>query len=624
MPRPRSTLARTGVLLSLLLLAGHPIRAADPIPYTVTLPDTGETELDAALQASATLIALRDNAPVGPFALIGRARNDIPRLKTALGSFGWYDATIAIRIDGRPLDDPDLPTRLDAAPGPVPVTIQIDRGPRYTIGRIDLQGAIPPQNRTTIDRAIALQPGAPAQAADILAARTRMEDALRATGHALARVDPPIATLDPAAHTLAIAFRIDPGPRVDLGPIEIAGEERVNESFIRRRLLIRQGEPYDPARIEAARQDLAATGVFATVRIRTGATLDPQGQIPIAVDVAERPRRVVSVTAAWSTDLGGLLGAAWQHRNLFGNAEQLNLSANANGIGGSAIRQPGYNITASFVKPDLILRDQTLTLSLQAVQENLNAYDRTAILGGIELAQKLAPEWRLAAGLQAQKSRITQEGVTTDYTLLGLPLSARFDTTGPDPLQDPTAGLRAIVQATPTASLQGGHSFAILQGTAATWLDAANLGAARLGVAPGRTILALRATIGVIQGATTLQIPPDQRLYAGGSATVRGYSFQSIGPRFPDNKPTGGTSLAAASAELRQRIGESWGAVAFLDAGQVTSGTNPFATRPSLGVGTGARYYTGIGPIRLDVAFPLDRRHGDAALQAYIGLGQAF
>jgi translocation and assembly module TamA len=140
----------------------------------------------------------------------------------------------------------------------------------------------------------------------------------------------------------------------------------------------------------------------------------------------------------------------------------------------------------------------------------------------------------------------------------------------------------------------------------------------------GRTVVATRGLVGNAFGADEFGLPPDQRFYAGGSATVRGFRYQSIGPQFPDGNPVGGTAISAGSIELRQRILENYGFVTFIDAGQVTASGAPFTSNWRVGAGIGARYYTSIGPIRLDVAIPLNRQpHGDA-FELYIGIGQAF
>jgi translocation and assembly module TamA len=322
----------------------------------------------------------------------------------------------------------------------------------------------------------------------------------------------------------------------------------------------------------------------------------------------------VNFNAAFSTDLGGTLGASWVDRDLFGNAEQLTLSASATELGGSAAKQPGYNVSATLAFPDWETRDQTLTLNVTALKEYLEAYDRTAYLAGATVARKISPNLTLNVGLTGEQAKITQESVTRDYTLAQIPLGAVFDNTGS--LFDPTHGTKLSATVTPTESIRKpSGTFVITQLTASTYLNLED---------PGRGVLALRALVGGVEGATTFDIPPDQRFYAGGSGTVRGYKYQSVGPRFPDNNPVGGTSIDAVNVEFRQRFGETYGAVVFADAGQVGTGGTPFSGQMRVGAGLGARYYTSLGPIRLDIAVPLNKRKGDDALEAYIGLGQAF
>ena len=97
-----------------------------------------------------------------------------------------------------------------------------------------------------------------------------------------------------------------------------------------------------------------------------------------------------------------------------------------------------------------------------------------------------------------------------------------------------------------------------------------------------------------------------------------------MGPRFPDNTPIGGLSLAEASFEVRQNIGSKWGVVAFVDTGTVGQSVYPTFKDVSTGAGLGIRYNPGFAPIRADVAFPINRRTGDAAFQLYLSIGQSF
>ena len=586
--------------------------AADPQPYAVDLPATGEPGLDAALRASSVLISLREKAPVGPFALITRAREDRGRLAAALDSFGYYGSKISVDIAGRSIDDVGLPTALDTATAEVPVKIHIDKGPLFRLRRVGLTGQPDP----VAEQALKLKPGDPAVATDVLAAQGRMLEALREDGHALAKVDTPVAVLVPPATGLDVSYGVQPGPRVDLGPITIEGLDRVHESYVRRRLLLHAGERFDPRKIDKAREDLAAAGVFSAVTVDAPDHVDPAGQLPLTVRLVERKRHVLGATAAYSTDLGASAGVTWSHRNLFGNAERLDLGAAVTQLGGSASRRPGYDVTATLTQPDIFVRDLDLIYRLEGIKESLDAYDRTAILGGVSVRRRFSAEFSLTAGLQAQQSKVTQEGVTRDYTLLQLPVTAAYDTTGADGLLDATHGIKATGAITPSVSLQAPSAqFVILQASGSTYFDFGS---------NGRSILALRATLASVQGATTFELPPDQRLYAGGSATVRGYKYQSVGPKFADNRPIGGVSLGAATVEFRQRFLSSFGAAVFLDAGEASATSAPFSGNLRMGAGAGIRYYTPFGPIRADIAVPLTKERGDDGFQIYVGIGQAF
>jgi translocation and assembly module TamA len=606
---------RGGILCLLLALALGPTpagRAADTLAYEVAITPSGNGTLDQAVQDASTLASLRQAAPVGPFALIARARADAARFAAALHSFGYYDGRVEITIAGHALDDPALPAALEAiaAGAKVAVQVRLTPGPLFHLRHVSIEGSVPPSVRAKFG----LAPGAPAVAADVLAARDRLLKALRDEGYALARVPEPVATLVPAERALDVAFPVDAGSRVDLGPIRIAGLSRVNESFVRERLSIRQGQPYSPDAIAAAREDLASVGPFSTVRITTADALDAAGELPVQVDLTERPPRVVQFGAAYSTDLGGSASVSWTHRNLFGNAERLTLSAAVTELGGTAAVRPGYNLSATLAIPDWQQRDQTLTLNALAVREYLIAYERTALVASAAVSRQIDRDLTVSVGLTGEQAQFVQEGMTTNYTLLQVPLGLQFDST--HNLLDPTHGVRAAVSVTPTESFsERNATFAIMQASASTYLD---LGA------PGRSVLAMRGLVGTVQAADTFAIPPDQRFYAGGSGTVRGFRFQSIGPQFPDQVPIGGTAIEAASVEFRQRFGATLGAVAFVDAGAIQSRGVPFASTPQVGAGIGARYYTSFGPLRLDFALPVTHQPGSDAFEIYIGIGQAF
>jgi translocation and assembly module TamA len=603
------------------MLAPVPAVAADPVPYAITFDPTGNGALDSALAGSSQLAALRKAAPAGPFALVARARQDVVRLEKALESFGYYAGSIAITIEGRGLGDATLPDSLQALPASATarVAVSVKPGPLFHLGAVTLDGAVP----APAAAGVKLKPGDPAIASSVLAAGTALLTALQEQGYALARVDPPIATLHPASDTLDVRFTVATGPRVDIGPIRFTGLRRMHEAFLRRRLLlVHQGQLYQPSKIEAARQALASVGVFSSVQVQAKPVLDANGEIPLTFAMDERKLHAVSLNAGYSTDLGASAGVTWSHRDLFGNAEQLNISASLTGAGGTADQGLGYDAKIQFLKPDYYRRDQTLEIDVEGLKQDLISYDQTAITAGPILTRKLSHDWSVSAGLKATEEQIIQQGVTRDYTLLALPLTARYDGTGvANPLDDATGGVRATISATPTESFTGaGSTFVILQGSVSTYFDFSALGLSR----PGRAVLAVRGLVGSVQGASEFALPPDQRFYAGGSATVRGYKYQSVGPQFADGNPIGGSAIDAATIEMRQRVWGPVGAAVFADAAQVSTQSAPFGGRLEEGVGFGVRYYTPIGPVRIDVAVPCKRQPDGDSFELYLGLGQAF
>jgi len=597
-----------------------PCQAADPQGYKVDFAATSNGELDAAIKGTSQLQALRDKGPVAPFVLIGRARQDLERLEVALHAFGYYDGKVDLTIAGHALDDPDLVDEIDALPKGASADIQVrfELGPLYHLRRISIDGDVP----DTLRGKLGIASGDVALASKVLDAQSRLLAALGEDGYPLASVQGPVAVADGQEHVLDVTISAQAGPRAQIGPIRLNGLVRVDEDFVRRRLLVHPGDRYSPSRIEKTRTDLLGLGVFSGVTVHHAEALDAQGRIPLVFDLQERPRHGVGLGAAYSTDLGGSAKLTWSQRNLLGGAEQLNLSAAATGLGGTASEGLGYNVTAQLIKPDLVHRDQSLAINVGAIDQKLEAYDQNALSSGVSLNRKFSALWSAGVGVTAERERILQEGLTHDYTLLGLPLSGQFNDTGvTNPLDDTLRGVRATLTVTPTESFGPTNAtFIILQANASTYLDLASLGWAPT----GRSVIAMRVLMGSAIGAAPFSLPPDQRFYGGGSTTVRGFRFQSIGPQFPDQKPIGGTSIDAATLELRERVTADWGMAAFVDAGQVGTTSVPLRNKVYVGAGLGMRYYTPIGAIRLDLAVPVNKQPGSDNFEVYVGLGQAF
>jgi translocation and assembly module TamA len=624
---------------------GSLARAAETLPYSVEFASPGDSAMDATLKATSDLQSLRRTASVSPFGLIARARGDLDRLKTVLEGFGYYQSSVAIRINGLLLDAPDLGDALTSLPkgSTARVAISFTLGPLYHLGRIDIDGDLPEEVRS----ALGLTTGQPALAFNVLAGGARLLNALQERGYAFAQVDPPVAYEAADTPVLDLRFHVVAGAKVNLGEIHIEGLQRMREPLLRARLALHTGDPYRPSAIEKVRRDLLGLGVFAQVSVQTGSATDDSGGVPITFKFRERPRHAIGLSAAYSSDLGASGGVTWTDRNVFGNAEQLSLAASLINLGGSDTTGVGYDTSVKLLLPDFGRRDQSLQFAVGAIKHSLWAYDQTAFTASVTLARKVSSNWSVSLAGAATEETIVQTtgeetvdqlinnvivpevvGINTTYryTLLALPLNVAFNSTHlASPLEDPRRGIRASVNLTPTLSIgKPDSTFLISQIQVAGYFDLDNW----LPTGPGRSVLAARALAGLAEGAGELSLPPDQRFYAGGSGTIRGYVYQSVGPKFidPESTPIGGTAFSAGSVELRQRIGTHWGAAAFVDAGQVSASLKAVAGEFAVGTGIGLRYYTPIGPIRLDVAVPTKRLPAPYhdAFEVYIGLGQAF
>src|SRR5580704_7974708 len=483
-------------------------RASDPQTYQVDLASVGNNDIDQTLKATSDLLSLRTSAPVSPFGLIARARSDTDRLKTALESFGYYESHVSININGLPLTDPSLGEALTALPkgSSARVAIGFTLGTLYHLRRIDIDGEVPPPINAR--ETLGLASGQPAVAASVLAGGARLLTALQEQGYAFAQVDPPVAYEAADAPVLDLSFHVTAGAKVRIGDIHVEGLKRVHESLVRRRLLLHSGDLYRPSLIEASRRDLLGMNIFGQVSVLVGSKADESGGVPITFKLRERLRHAISVSAAYSSDLGGSGGVTWTDRNLFGNAEQLSVAATLTNLGGSDTTGTGYDTGVKYLIPDFLHRDQSLLFAVQAIKQQLQAYDQTAQRASVTLSRKLSSVWTVSAGLSTTDETILQvintspvppftpdPAATFNYTLIAMPFKVIYDSTNlPTPLEDPRHGFRGSLTLTPTLAI--GHpnaTFLISVLSIATYFDLNNL----LPVDPGRSVIAARALAGI-------------------------------------------------------------------------------------------------------------------------------
>jgi translocation and assembly module TamA len=224
------------------------------------------------------------------------------------------------------------------------------------------------------------------------------------------------------------------------------------------------------------------------------------------------------------------------------------------------------------------------------------------------------PPYTLGGGVSIERAYLTETSRDENYLLLGTPLYARRDTT--DDLLDPSKGTRTDISATPYHGLLGrGENFLSMRVQERAYFQVSET---------QKNIVALYGALGSVVGEGLEGLPADKRLYAGGAGSVRGFGYQRAGPLDSSNVPIGGRSSLEAGVEYRYHVTDTIGVVPFLDAGTVYATELPNRLDLFYSPGIGLRYYTAIGPIRLDLAFPLQKRSSDSAFQVYISVGQAF
>lgn len=635
------------------------------IAYQTIIEPTGQKTVDDGMAAVSQLVALGRTHDVEPYALAGRIRADYDRLQGALRSRGYYDGRIIVTVtglpDGKAIDglDPLLAPKLARSREGQKLTLHIHAslGPIFSVGRIlflplltgqkeadgqvstkaqkEEQPEVKPEFVLTAEEktVFGIKPGDHAVAADILAAQGRLLTLMQEEGYALASLSTPQAIVHKQVREIDVRFHADRGSKVAIGNISITGLHHVREDYVRNRLILREGQLYQPSAIEAARVDVNRRGLFSSVQVRNQPPLQklPKGisapgnvhdDMPLSFDFVEGKRYNISGNAGYSTDLGGRAGISWLDRNLMGRGESLRLSAMATGLGGTAQQGQGYDILADFNKPDFMQRDRILNLHAEAIKQLFYSYHQTAWFSRAGFSQPLTRRWTGGVAASIEQERIRQFGSTSDYFIIALPLQVHYDSTDKKtPIESATRGIRVHLGVTPSESMEHRNEFfLIMSGQISGYMDLAQFG---IGRKKENSILALRGSVGSIQGATTWKLPPDQRLYAGGPATIRGYRYQGVGPQH-GKYAIGGTSMDAATIELRQRLYHDIGMALFSDAGQVGRNSLPGHGKLRVGYGGGLRYFTPIGPVRVDVAFPTKRVPRGDRWELYIGLGETF
>ncbi|WP_286710929.1 MULTISPECIES: BamA/TamA family outer membrane protein [unclassified Sphingomonas] len=560
-----------------------------------------------------------------------RAREDERLAIRLLQSRGYYDATAISTVDQNP-----------QTPGTVRATISATAGPLYRLGDVKVASdpTVPPG--LLLDE-LNLNPGDPIEAERVQGAEANVALRLPQQGYPFVKVGQRDILLDGETHVGDYTLPIELGPRAVFGDIrtEVGGDsgarrgERASRSERRqeRRRRVRQpafdadhirvlrrykpGALYDIRAVDDLREAMIATSLFSTVSVepvRTGQA-GPDDTEVVDLLVRQNPGRPRTLAAelGYSTGQGIRLTGSWTHRNLFPPEGAL--------IVAGVLGTQEQGLTTTFRRSNAGQRDKTFQIAAALNHQDYDAYESYTGTLSFRFSRDSTPIWQKrwtyfygAELVGANEDRWNYNSNRRDrgtWLIAAAPLFLGYDSS--DNLLNPTRGFRIKANASPETSVRGAarpYARFMLEGTYYQPVS-------------DSIVIAGRARVGSIMGIARDDLPPSRRYYSGGGGSVRGFGYQELGPRSPDGKPVGGRSFNEFAIEARYRFG-NYGIVPFIDAGQVYEGIYPTGKNIRFGAGIGGRLYTNFGPIRVDVATPINRKPGESKVSLYISIGQAF
>ena len=532
-------------------------------------------------------------------------RADRQLLLDLLASEGFFDATVDASVE-----------RPRAAGEPVGIVLTTVPGKRYNLGSVKFDApSVVPSDLITSNFVPAV--GDPIIADAIIGAEANIAVKLPQNGYPFAKVGARDILLDAELGTGDYTLPVETGPRSYFGNILTLGNTAFDADHIAILRRFKTGELYDSRLVDDLRAALTATGLLSTVAVEplaSGITApDGTPYADLLVRQEAGPPRTLAASAGYGTGQGFRAEGSWTHRNLFPPEGALTVAA----VAGTLEQSLGV----SFNRSNAGRRDRNFEASLTALHSNYEAFEAYTGRLGASISYVSTPIWQkkltYSLGVELLATSETRFDLARSvrerqlFYVAALPAQVGFDAS--DDLLDPTTGFRINLRLSPETALGDGSRLYVRGLIEGSYYQPFG----------GNIVLAARARVGSIVGTTRRALPPSRRFYGGGGGSVRGFGYQQLGPRDPENNPIGGRSVNEAAAEVRYRFG-NFGIVGFVDAGQVYESSMPQFDRWRFGAGIGGRFYTNFGPMRLDLATPIDRRPGESRITVFVSLGQAF
>ena len=610
----------------------EPFDTGPGYPYQIRIEGAPDQTFGELMESALRLYTLADRPPASEARLRRRVEGDLDFVERALRSEGYLLGSVTYDLippgqspvtelpanetqdDSGPADTED---QADAAPK-AQVVVNIQSGQRFKLKTLTFEpDAIAGGPSFPTPESLGFVTGEPARGAVVVDAEKKLIRWLHDQGRPYARLIKRRVTAQTRALEMSVLTTIDPGPAVVAGAPDFSGLTSVEQSYLETYMNWEPGERMSRSTLEAYQQRLYGTNLFESVAVTIPPASEDDAephpvadgeQVPISVRATESKHRTVGAGVSYSTvDLFGVSGLL-EHRNLFGSNEVGRLEAK--------LALDEQRLAATYEKPQFLVHDQKFVATVEALHEDDDAFTITAYRAFAGIERKLNPRLTFSALGGAEYAEVTDVPIPGISRLILAPVTLDYD--GTDNKLDPTRGFKARARVVPAGGTFRDESLAF------TTIDLIGSTYWALGDEP-QHVIAVRGRLGSLVGASRDSVPAHRRLFSGGGGSIRAYDRRYVGPIDVDGDPLGGRSVAEVSLEFRARIGENLGVVPFIEAGSVSEAEWPdFDEGVQAGAGLGVRYYTPIGPMRADIAFPIDRREVDDAFQFYISIGQAF
>jgi translocation and assembly module TamA len=493
------------------------------------------------------------------------------KVREALEAFGYYRPVISTRMD-------------TPGEGEYRLTVRVDPGQpvRLTTVQVKVQGP------GTIDREL-LQAASefPLRAGDILRhdvyekAKGDLQAKALEKGYLDAHFPVRTIRLDADGSKAEIELALETGEPYRFGDVRFSGAPRYPRPFLETFLDFKPGDTYSGEKILQTQLNYATAQRFRSVVIQPDKAGAKNRAVPVNVDVEPLPQKVVRVGVGYTTDYGPGFSVRYEDLNVMDSAQKLESELN--------LSQRLQGLAMRYMFPGSTDFRSSTSTRLSAQREDTVSYTTKSVSAEVERTKGFGKARLGSIYLQLQQEDSTAGGDTTNTFLL-VP-GMRFSENRYDSLIRPTRGVHYRLEARGTTQTLGSDvGFVQFLGS----------GDVLVPLPEGFSVKLRGQTGATSMNGNFLDVPITFRFFTGGDNSVRGYAYQSLGPKDAQGDVVGGKHLLVGSIELERAIGASWGVVAFYDAGNAFDDldTLEFAQ----GAGLGIRYYTPVGPIRLDIA----------------------